>query len=210
MADTIRRFARDENAAVAFEAVIITPILAWLFVGSFIFFDAFRTYNTSVKATYAVADVISRQLDGDVLYGSDIEGLSYVFQHITRNTGGAAEIRVSEVSFWDGDYSVEWSHPTGGLTRLRDSDMPDVAPRIPTMVPGERVIVVETFLPYSPYFDIGLSDLEFTNFTVTRPRFAGRIAYDDGTDPACNGSCDFGEGDDTSTGGEGGEDDSSS
>ena len=59
MSRSLRRFWKDEGASVALEAVIVTPILAWVFVASFVFFDAFRVYNTSIKATYAVADVLS-------------------------------------------------------------------------------------------------------------------------------------------------------
>jgi hypothetical protein len=51
----------DERAAVAFETVLMTPILVWAFIGSFVFFDAYRVYNTSVKTTYMVADMLSRQ-----------------------------------------------------------------------------------------------------------------------------------------------------
>ncbi len=39
----LRQFWKDDSAAVAFETVIITPVLAWTFIASFVFFDAFRT-----------------------------------------------------------------------------------------------------------------------------------------------------------------------
>lgn len=200
MAWHIKRFLRDENAAVAFEAIIITPVLAWLFVGSFVFFDAFRAYNTSVKATFAVADVLSRQTS--LLYGSDIEGLADVFQHITRNTEGSA-MRVTQVRRTSTGRSVDWSYATDGRARLFNSNMDALEDQFPIMVTGERVIVVETFLPYRPAFNVGLSELEFTNFTVTRPRFAGQLAFDDGSDPNyCPVACDVGEG----TGGDPGAD----
>jgi hypothetical protein len=54
MLGQIRRFARDENAAVALETVLMTPILVWVYVGTFVFFDAYRVYNTSVKTAYMV------------------------------------------------------------------------------------------------------------------------------------------------------------
>ncbi|MBF9030214.1 pilus assembly protein [Rhodobacterales bacterium HKCCE3408] len=197
----VRIFVRNERAAVALEAIIMTPILAWLFTASFIFFDAFRTYNTSLKATYAIADVLSRQTD--LVYGSDIEGLANIFQHISRNPGGSS-MRVSEIR-WDadagsdGEYAVDWSYPTGGETRLRDSDIPNIIDQLPVMANGERVIVVETFVPYDPYFTVGIDDIEFTNFTVTRPRFAGQLPFDDGSNPSCT-SCNWGENQTTTDG----------
>lgn len=189
-------FLRDSTAAVAFEAVIMTPILAWCFVGSFIFFDAFRTYSSSLKATYAVADVLSRQTD--TIYASDVQGLSDIFEHIARNPNGGS-IRVSQI-VWDGtDYSVDWSQGTGGQTFLRDTNIPDIEDQLPDMVMGERVIVVESFVPYSPYFNIGVDDIDFQNFTITRPRFAGQLPYDDGTEPSCS-SCNTGDGEISSSG----------
>ncbi|MEM9754839.1 MAG: hypothetical protein AAF914_02540 [Pseudomonadota bacterium] len=195
MVQYFRDFLRDSRGAVAFEAVIITPILAFLFVGSFIFFDAFRTYNTSLKATYAVADVLSRQTE--LIYGSDIEGLADVFQHITRNVSGSS-MRVTEIA-WDedagsdGEYGITWSYATDGETVLRPPDIGGILDQLPVMADGERVILVETFLPYEPFFDIGLNDIEFTNFTITRPRFAGQLPFDDGADPSCT-SCNAGDG----------------
>jgi len=191
MISKLRNFLRDSTAAVAFEAVIITPILAWCFVGSFVFFDAFRTYSASLKATYAVADVLSRQTD--TMYATDIEGLADIFVHITRNPYGGS-MRVSQLA-WDADtsaFSINWSHGSHGETEMRSQDLPGILDQLPVMVDGERVIVVETFIPYRPYFNVGLNDLEFNNFTITRPRFAGQLAYDDGTDPACS-SCNAGE-----------------
>ncbi|QBY00975.1 hypothetical protein E2K80_09740 [Rhodophyticola sp. CCM32] len=192
MTRLFRKFLQQERAAVAFEAVIITPILAWLFVGSFVFFDAFRTYNTSLKATYAVADVLSRQTE--MIFGSDIEGLSNLFQHITRNVEDSS-MRVTEIRRRRNDYRVDWSYATNGQTRLFNSDMSDLEENLPEMVHGERIILVETFLPYRPAFNIGLSDLEFTNFTITRPRFAGQLDFNSGNDPDFCSSCNFGDGD---------------
>ena len=45
----IKAYWKDERASVALEAVIVIPILAWVFVASFVFFDAFRVYNTSMS-----------------------------------------------------------------------------------------------------------------------------------------------------------------
>ncbi len=174
MSNLIKRFWKDDGASVAIEAVIVTPILAWVFVASFVFFDAFRVYSTSVKATYAVADVLSRRTAN--IASTDIEGLADVFQFLTRNTAGSA-IRVTQITRQELGYRIDWSHGTDGLTYLRASDFPDLVDRIPIMAFGDRLLMVETFLPYSPAFSVGMSEQNFTNFTVTRPRFAGQVPF---------------------------------
>lgn len=172
----IKDFCRRDEAGVAIEAVIVMPILTWVFIASFVFFDAFRVYNTSIKATYSVADVLSRRTDG--IAASDIEGLADVFQFLTRNTAGSA-IRITQITRQDGGYRIDWSHGTDGLTYLRASDFPEIVDRIPIMAFGDRMLLVESFLPHRPAFNVGLSDQEFVNFTVTRPRFAGRVPFED-------------------------------
>ena len=46
LARLLRQFRSDERGASVLEAVIITPVLIWVYVGSFVFFDAFRTYSS--------------------------------------------------------------------------------------------------------------------------------------------------------------------
>lgn len=170
----LRRFAADERAAVSIEAAILLPTLVFFYISAFIFFDAFRVYATSVKATYAVADVLSRQTT--FVFASDIEGLNSIFQHLTRNRDGS-DMRVSQVHQSNDGLEVEWSYGTGAQTILRDQDLPGIDDRIPEIALGERVIIVETRLPYRPIFDVGISEQVFENFTVTRPRFAGQIPW---------------------------------
>ncbi|MBF9051459.1 hypothetical protein GTA62_17500 [Roseobacter sp. HKCCD9010] len=193
MKQLVLRFIHDTRAVVAFEAVIITPIMAWLFVGSFVFFDAFRTYNTSVKATYAVADVLSRQQD--TVYASDIEGLADVFQNISYDIEGTS-LRVTQIlRTHTGHYRVDRSYATDGQARLFDADLPAIEDRLPIMAPGDAVLLVETTLPYRPAFNVGLSNLEFTNFTLTRPRYVPLLDIDYGIEPSyCGYNCELYEG----------------
>lgn len=170
----IKKFWHSEDASVALEAVIVMPILTWVFVASFVFFDAFRVYNTSIKATYAVADVLSRRTS--TIASTDIEGLATVFQFLTRNTAGSA-LRITQVTRQQGGYRIDWSHGTDGMTYLRASDFPDFVDQIPIMAYGDRMLLVESFLPHRPAFNAGLSEQEFVNFTITRPRFAGQVAF---------------------------------
>jgi hypothetical protein len=171
-----RRFRDDDRAAVAFEAVIILPVLAWSFIGSFVFFDAFRTYNSSIKATYAIADVLSRQVN--TVFAYDIEGMHDIFDHLVRSDGGT-RMRVTQINY-DGPtdtYRVDWSYATNGEARLFTANLVDMEELLPIMANAERLILVETFVPYSPAFDMGLDVLTFSNFTFTRPRYAGQVPF---------------------------------
>jgi len=169
------RFWRGTRGAVAFEAVIILPLLIWTYTASFVFFDAYRVYNSSVKATYAVADALSRQTN--IVHGYDLQGLARVFRHLIRN-GSTARMRVTQVH-WDGTaYRVDWSHVTDNDSRLFDAQMADLSDRLPPLMQNERILLVETFVPYQPVFGMGLDFLTFENFTVTRPRYANQVPFD--------------------------------
>ncbi|MEM7722342.1 MAG: hypothetical protein AAF376_08205 [Pseudomonadota bacterium] len=177
MIDLIKRFWRDDSGAVAFETAIMLPVLAWTVTASFVFFDAYRVYNSSVKATYAIADAISR--DFGTLYGYEVNGMNGIFEHIVRDTSGA-RMRVSQIQF-DGDtneYQVDWSFATGGEARLFNSSMVDIEELLPIMAPSDRIVLVETFVPYQPAFNMGLDLITFENFTFTRPRYACCIDFD--------------------------------
>jgi len=181
----LTRFWKNEDAAVAFEAVIITPILAWAFVASFVFFDAFRTYNSSIKATYAIADVVSRQ--DETICPYDIEGYTNIFAHLVRSSE-RVQIRVSQIAYDAGadEYSVDWSDATNGAARLFDAGIPDIQDDLPPMADAERAILVETFIPYQPAFSLGLEVFSFSNFTITRPRRANQVPFNPDIDaPPC-------------------------
>ena len=173
----LRRFWAEDRAAVAFEAVIILPVLAWAFIGSFVFFDAFRTYNSSIKATYAIADVLSRQVN--TVFAYDIEGMHTIFDHLVRSDTGT-RMRVTQIMYHGATdtYRVDWSYATAGEARLFTANLVDIEELLPVMANAERIVLVETFIPYSPAFDIGLDVLTFANFTFTRPRYAGQVPFD--------------------------------
>lgn len=176
-----KTFLRDTSAAVSFETVIIFPILTWAWVGTFAFFDAYRVYNTSIKATFTIADLISRQTS--TVHGYDIEGMARMLESMIRDTDGV-EMRVTQILRDNsGNYLVDWSHATGTQAELFTASLAAIEDRLPDMANGERVVLVESFIDYDPAFNVGLNDLTFDNFTLTRPRYAGQVPYDDAMVP---------------------------
>lgn len=181
MKHLLKNYLTDESAAASFESVIVFPFLAWAWVGTFAFFDAYRVYNTSIKATFTIADLISRQTS--TVYGYDIEGMANMLQAMIRDTDGV-EMRVTQIlRDNEGNYQVDWSHATGTQAQLFTANLAAIEDQLPDMANGERVVLVESFVDYEPGFNIGINDLTFENFTLTRPRYAGQVPYDDEMTP---------------------------
>jgi hypothetical protein len=92
-------------------------------------------------------------------------------------------MRVTQI-YWTGTrYRVDWSHATGGEARLFDASMEEIEELLPILSVSERVVLVETFVPYRPAFEMGLNVVSFSNFTFTRPRYANQVPYDDEETP---------------------------
>jgi hypothetical protein len=183
MIERMRNFLRDTRAAVALETVLVTPMLVWALVGSFVFFDAYRVYNTSVKATYMVADMLSRQTN--TVFGHDIEGMANVIDNIIRGAG-EVQMRTTQIGMVAGNYQVDWSHGVNGAARIFNSNIDAIRDRLPVMPNGERIVLVETFVAYQAPFNIGLTVVRFDNFTIVRPRYAGQVPFDPNGTPTFN------------------------
>lgn len=55
---------------------------------------------------------------------------------------------------------------------------PDLAERIPPVLPGEALILVESMALWSPWFNVGLGNIRFDPIVVTRPRFTPWVHLD--------------------------------
>lgn len=170
-------FLRDEYGAVATEAVIILPILLFFYAGSFVFFDAFRSYNVTIKGAYTVGDILSRQTS--TVTSDDINGLRDLYAFLTFDDPADTVVRVTQVRRTAGGYARDWSHATAGGTALTDADIAPIAFKLPEMSTGERIMVVETFSGYVPAFNVGITAHIWENFVVTRPRFASSLPFQD-------------------------------
>lgn len=58
----------------------------------------------------------------------------------------------------------------------------DLADRIPPVLPGEALILVESFALWSPFYDVGVNRIRFNPVVVTRPRFSPWVNLE-GVDP---------------------------
>ena len=62
--------------------------------------------------------------------------------------------------------------------QLVTADLVDFADRLPTLVDGEHIILVEASSNFNAVFNVGITEnLSFDNFVVTSPRFAAKVLY---------------------------------
>lgn len=179
------RFRRDEDASLSVEAVLVIPILLWAFLATFTFFDVYRAKNLSLKANYAISDLLSRETNP--LNNAYLLGAEKVFKYLTQS-GSDSWLRVTVVTC-DADcttanreLSADWSKATDSLPTFNDADvMTHLEPIIPWLGFGERVIIVETGMAYDPPFSqnlTGVGSRNFVDIVMTRPRFAGWLCWE--------------------------------
>jgi hypothetical protein len=74
--------------------VVIFPLLVWAYTAMFVFWDAFKTQNINLKATYTIADMISREQEE--ICDDYIEGARSIYAFL--NAGDANhQVRVTNV-----------------------------------------------------------------------------------------------------------------
>src|SRR6056297_3345955 len=82
---SIARFLKREDGAVAIEAAVILPLLGFAYVAGFAYFDNYRREVLLTKATYTVADILSRETG--VVTANDFEGMQDIFEFLTFSEG---------------------------------------------------------------------------------------------------------------------------
>lgn len=184
-----KRFLASEAGSLSIETVIIVPILAWAMLGTYVFFDAFKTQYLSQKATYTIADMISRQevpIDDDFITGAHEMFTALI------GTGDTNALRISVVTMGvDEDTAEEqlelvWSE---GVNTSCYSSVTDLEDRVPTLAEGEHLIIVESAQSWSPVYNVGmgLGNFKFNEMALTRPRFSPQICWED--DTTCSATC---------------------
>ncbi len=108
----------------------------------------------------------------------DIEGFATILDYLVRNNGDA-RLRVTQISYdGSGDaHSVDWSYATNGEARLFTANLAGMATPLPVMADAERIILVQSFIPYQPVFQGGLDIMTFETVAFTRPRYAGQVPF---------------------------------
>lgn len=175
----LKQFKDEAKGSVSIEFMLVLPLLLWWYAASFAFYDAFRSYNVTVKSSYMMGDILSRQLLVDNDY---LDGVEDLFEFMNNSSTGVW-VRVSSVNYSTSDgYTIDWSYATDSNDELVTSDIfsKDIDEDfLPIMANGESVILSETYVPYSPVYGVGLLGRTWSNVVVTRPRFTSKLANTD-------------------------------
>ncbi len=168
----LTRFRQDESGVITTETLIVTPLLLWVFLAMFVYWDAFRAQNTTIKASYVVADMISRE--NAPINTAFITGMGRVFSYMA-DTDEDTWIRVSSVQFSQAQnrFNVLWSRSTN-LTRSpihTTTTMALLRDKLPIISDSDTLLVIETWRQFSPAFGVGLKRRTFHEISVVRPRF---------------------------------------
>lgn len=191
----IRSHCVHQDGAVSVEAVLILPVIAWALTASFTFTEAFRHQTTLQKSVYTASDLVSRA-SGTTLTPQYLDGI-HAFMLQMNETTNEVDLRMTLVG-WDEDqdaFRVVWSYATssGAMVALDDTSL-NAAYRdqIPSISPGETLLLTEGVMDYQPVFRIGIQDQVFTEIALTRPRFsAGLIFNDPNAPPPPPAWCEF-------------------
>jgi Flp pilus assembly protein TadG len=172
----LRRFRDDESGLIMAEFIVTLPMLIWVFMALFAYWDVFRSMNTAQKAAYAISDLISRQNNDLPL--SYLDGMQSVMEYLLPTTL-SAQMRFTSVkwSTANNQFEVIWSRsPGNAMPQLTTASLQAVKAQIPIMAATDTVMLVETSVPYTPVFNIGLApNYKLDEFIVTRPRFLNKI-----------------------------------
>jgi hypothetical protein len=180
-------FLRDESGLIMVEALIMLPLLIWALVAIFIYWDVFRTINITQKAGYSIADLLSRQKD--IIPTSFANGLENVVTFLTPG-GHPANVRITSLECnspngtrvcdaTTGTYTLLFSFSPGGkVTPLTQPNIQSwKAVKVPTLINGESVFVVETSVEFKAQLQtaiagllVGVEDATYGTFIVTKPR----------------------------------------
>ncbi|MCU0800192.1 MAG: hypothetical protein MUD11_00200 [Rhodobacteraceae bacterium] len=174
----IKAFRREEGGSVLAETVIMLPLLIWALLAMVVYWDAFRTVNRLDKATYALADTLSRQQAAVPLATVDRWDDFVAYMMNNRHT---AQVRVTSYRWVPANnrFEVLWSRSPGNLRpQLTTTSLQAVAGQLPMMAPAEYGILTETWVAYSPPLSvpfmnaIQVQNMTMQRFTPTPTRFS--------------------------------------
>ncbi|SLN13791.1 TadE-like protein [Roseovarius albus] len=191
-------YRNDTEGSAMVEFAVTLPLLILLLGATYEFFEAHRYRSVRDKATYTIADMISREqgegedinVDRPEEFITDtyIDNSLRLFDEIT-NDNGANQIRVSMIQFIAGDpdneddpgtYVSEWSEVrgTGTMTALKDVDVANSHDTLPIRSNGQFLLMVESESKYVPIFDVGFNeDMRVSTRVFTDLRFAPQLRY---------------------------------
>ena len=182
IARRLRGLRRDEHGTVAVETVIIAPLLILGLFFSYEAYGLFRQQSLREKATYTVADILSRETA--VVTDTYIDNVKRVFDMMSGTTG--SQLRVSVVRYRNDpsqgidQFDLRWSEVRGSgpMTALTDMEVRDAHDIFPIMEDGEEIIFVESGGTFTSPVSTGYINAEpLATRMFMIPRFAPQVCF---------------------------------
>lgn len=178
---SLQSFLEDTRGSLMVESVLSLPLLFWGMAATFDFFEVHRYKSVREKATFTLADMISRETAAAGLTSIYLDNAKILFDEIT-NDDGINQIRVSVVTY-DADadeYGISWSQVrgTGSFAPLTDANVKNSHANLPDVDDGAEIILIESTSKYAPLFNVGLNDVQIDTRVFTAIRFAPQICYE--------------------------------
>jgi len=175
----LAEFRDDTRGSFMVETVISLPLLFWTICATYEFFEVHRYKSVREKATYTIADMLSReQATINDVY---IDNTKALFDTIANDTGDN-QLRVTIIRYLEADdeYGVVWSEVRGSgrLNPLDDDDVANDHAKLPVMDDGEQLILVESVSNYQSLFDLVYSSaISIETRVFTSIRFSPQLCF---------------------------------
>ncbi len=174
----LRSFIGDRRGSVVVEAVIVLPALIFTYIGFSVAWDIYRDKNLAQKATYMIADVLSRETG--VVRSTNMINYLKAFGFAAEiptaiTTANMASVpvalRITSVLFDEADtpggadqvalqFSITSS--TSQLPAHTAASLQGIMDKIPALQEGDNIIIVESRLQWTPQ----VSAEDATDFVV--------------------------------------------
>jgi Flp pilus assembly protein TadG len=173
-------FARDERGSILLETVIMLPLLLWALLAMVVYWDAYRSINRLDKATYALADTLSRQQAAVPVATVDRWD---DFINFMLDDNHVAQVRVTSYRWVQANnrFEVLWSRSPGSARpQLTTASLvtTGVVNQLPMMGSSEYGVLTETWVNYQPPLSapfmgaMQVSNMTLTKVTPTPMRFS--------------------------------------
>ena len=147
----LRRFARARSGLAALEFALISPMMAFLLLGSVELIDALGADRRTENVAASISDIVARDTE---ITNAEVTGLwSAIDILMYPNSGATMDTRVTCVMINSAtDARVQWSEVHNGYSALASNS--PVALPAEMMNPGTSVIMTETTFHYTPPLNI--------------------------------------------------------
>ena len=177
----LRAFAEETRGTVAVESIILLPLVVWMYLAMFTFFDMLRMKSINQKAAFTIADAYSRE--SALITETYVDSTFSLFKELTRTNNPTIRGSVLTYDQTTDRYGVVWSKRRGAssVTALNENTVNTIRTQLPVVASGDQFIFMETWNDYVIPFKIGMDNFKMKAQVIMNPRITGQLKFDDGS-----------------------------